>query len=336
MADERYEWLDKDSAERLLRGEPVEAADEHARVQAARLSGALNSARRTTFDDDGEMPGEAAAMAAFRKARADSAVPAGDLLGTVRLAHPPRPPRMLRFGRPVRFGIAAAVAGCALGGVAVAAGAGVLPFGGEEPLPGSSVSAAETPGPLKSPSPEDRQALPSPLPPEENPAPSTTPPPSPDASGEPGKASGSPTGEPTGGASASPSGSPEDKIRDRNREWYRKTLAACRDYRGGSMKPEHRLLLEKAAKGPDGVKNFCDRLIGAAKDGSRGDGGTDGGDGDGDNGAEDDGGESNGSEGGKPGRLPRAAWSPGAPGAPAPALTERAPQAHPTLQLNPS
>ena len=56
MADERYEWLDKDAAERLLRGEPVEAADEHARTQAARLSRALDGGRgrpRAGYAGDG-------------------------------------------------------------------------------------------------------------------------------------------------------------------------------------------------------------------------------------------------------------------------------------------
>ncbi|MFD0430217.1 hypothetical protein ACFQ60_29920 [Streptomyces zhihengii] len=128
MADERYEWLDRDAAEQLLRGEPVRAADEHARVQAARLGAALRGAGayRHRFDD-GELPGEAAALAAFRKARGDAAAPAGDSIGTVTVTRGGVPVRGLRFGRPLRFGIAAALAGCALGGVAVAAGTGVLP-----------------------------------------------------------------------------------------------------------------------------------------------------------------------------------------------------------------
>ncbi|WP_167518325.1 hypothetical protein [Streptomyces albidochromogenes] len=36
MADERYEWLDRDAAERLLRGEPVGPVGEDARAQAER------------------------------------------------------------------------------------------------------------------------------------------------------------------------------------------------------------------------------------------------------------------------------------------------------------
>lgn len=45
MADERYQWLDQEAAERLLRGEPVDAVDDHARSRAERLAGALDAAR---------------------------------------------------------------------------------------------------------------------------------------------------------------------------------------------------------------------------------------------------------------------------------------------------
>lgn len=164
MADERYEWLDRKAAERLLRGEPVETRDEHARAQAARLSRALNDTGAAGGHDraaDGEMPGEAAALAAFRKARAGAAAPAGDSVGTVRLVSSPPPTLGTRLARPMRFGLVAAVAGCALGGVAVAAGSGLLPspFGGN-PLPASTVSAAETPEPLASQEPPtDGEAL---------------------------------------------------------------------------------------------------------------------------------------------------------------------------------
>lgn len=65
MADEQYEWLDKDAAERLLRGEPVDPVDGHARTEAARLMAALAAARGARAAN-GELPGEAAALAAFR------------------------------------------------------------------------------------------------------------------------------------------------------------------------------------------------------------------------------------------------------------------------------
>lgn len=48
MADEQHEWLDKDAAERLLRGEPVDPVDGHARTEALRLVAALAAAARET------------------------------------------------------------------------------------------------------------------------------------------------------------------------------------------------------------------------------------------------------------------------------------------------
>ncbi|MFD5540839.1 extensin, partial [Streptomyces sp. NPDC127079] len=69
MADEQYTWLNGETAERLLRGESLEAVDESARDQAERLAARLGalSARATAADT--ELPGEEAAVAAFRKAR---------------------------------------------------------------------------------------------------------------------------------------------------------------------------------------------------------------------------------------------------------------------------
>ncbi|MBD0717469.1 hypothetical protein BU196_26770, partial [Streptomyces sp. CBMA370] len=76
MADERYQWLDREAAERLLRGEPVGTAGAHERAQAVRLSEALDEARTPAVPpaEDAELPGETAALAAFREvaaARAD-------------------------------------------------------------------------------------------------------------------------------------------------------------------------------------------------------------------------------------------------------------------------
>ncbi len=199
MADEQYEWLDKDAAERLLRGEPVDPVDGHARTEAARLMAALAAARGARAAN-GELPGEAAALAAFRavpraaRTRGRSETQAVQAAGYAtqssepgqpeqkgqpgRGAHP-GPPETLgairigpassarssspffaassggggmrprRWRRPLRFGLAASLAGFALGGVAVAAGTGVLPgpFGGHaDPLPASSVSAPASRG----------------------------------------------------------------------------------------------------------------------------------------------------------------------------------------------
>ncbi|MBR8643432.1 hypothetical protein KEF29_38970 [Streptomyces tuirus] len=73
MADEQYGWLDRETAERLLSGEPLEAVEGPARDQAARLAGALGALSTTPPLTSEELPGEAAAMAAFRKARAERA-----------------------------------------------------------------------------------------------------------------------------------------------------------------------------------------------------------------------------------------------------------------------
>lgn len=171
MADERYQWLDQEAAERLLRGEPVEAFDDRVRAQAERLAEALGTARTPAVPSAAhtELPGEAAALAAFRKATAERAAAAaasavsapaasvgrtavGDL-GRVRLAPVTAPAR--RWGRSVRYGLAAAVAAVTVGGVAVAAGTGVLPLVG--PSPASSVTAAETTDPRVSEEPGIRQ-----------------------------------------------------------------------------------------------------------------------------------------------------------------------------------
>ncbi|MEV4332828.1 hypothetical protein AB0K02_20180 [Streptomyces sp. NPDC049597] len=317
MADERYEWLDRDAAERLLRGESVEAHDEHARMQAARLFEVLGGAADPGYrHDDGELPGEAAAMAAFRKARADAAAPAGDFLGTVRVKRPAVPVSGLRFGRPVRVGLAAAVAAFALGGVAVAAGTGVLPtpFGGDErPLPASSVSAAETPGPLGSETPGATGGT-------SSPPGVTTPPASPSLSGGSTGPSygtdGTGSGSPGDGGWATPgaggAGS-EAELRD--------SVEACKDYRNGTLAAERKQRLEELAKGADGVKRFCDRLLGPEKAGDgKGDGAGEGankddGSGDGDgkgDGDRDAGGEQSGgtgSEDADPVEIPPVSWT---------------------------
>ncbi|MGW4274048.1 extensin, partial [Streptomyces seoulensis] len=75
MADEQYRWLDRDTAERLLRGEPLDTVDPAVRDQAERLARALNALAADPYADApqaaAELPGEAAALAAFRKATAD-------------------------------------------------------------------------------------------------------------------------------------------------------------------------------------------------------------------------------------------------------------------------
>ncbi|MGW0612914.1 hypothetical protein [Streptomyces sp. NPDC002788] len=176
MADEQYRWLDRETAERLLSGEPLEAVDGDGRGQAERLARTLGALSASPPPTSEELPGEAAAVAAFRKARAEGAdtvatraviggedvSEAGDA-GLVRIGTPRGSGSAVvgksRWARPARLALAAAVAVGMVGGVAVAAGTGVLgaPFGGDEPDPGASVSAAVTPTerPLVSPSPSD-------------------------------------------------------------------------------------------------------------------------------------------------------------------------------------
>ncbi|MGW0564495.1 hypothetical protein ACWDZ4_28790 [Streptomyces sp. NPDC003016] len=308
MADERYEWLDKGAAERLLRGEPVGPVGDHARAQAERLSAALDAVARAGGPESGELPGEAAALAAFRKARAASP----EVFSTVRGGR--RAPAPVRWGRPVRVGLAGALAGVALGGVAVAAGTGVLPgpFGRDaDPAPASS--AAATPHPA-SPGTADRE-------------PGAPGEPAPGATGTPGGADGTPgsgtggaerdgdgesdgesggthdsspgpdTGTPTTGpgsadadadadAGAPGTGDSSDPAsRPGSGDWYRKTAKACQDYRTGDLAPDRERRLEAAAKGADRVERFCDRLLegadGAAGGEVAGAGGTEGRDGDG-------------------------------------------------------
>ncbi|MEV5384224.1 hypothetical protein [Streptomyces sp. NPDC052721] len=173
MADEQYKWLNRETAERLLRGESLEAVDPSARDQAERLSRTLGALSAEAAPASGELPGEQAALAAFRKVReaaeaertaaahapATTRTPArGADAGLVRIGAQARTgirTRRPRWARPVRLALAAAVAAGTLGGVAVAAGSGVLPtpFGDEHPRPSTSVSPDTTTGqPLGSPS----------------------------------------------------------------------------------------------------------------------------------------------------------------------------------------
>lgn len=223
MADEQDEWLDKDAAEKLLRGEPVVPLGDRARDDALRLAEALGAARAVRRTPAGELPGEDAVLTAFRQATraggdrlagrsAGAALPGQP--GTLHSVHigaaPAAPLRRPRWSRPVRFGLAVSLAGCALGGVAVAAGTGMLPgpFGGQgSPAPASSVSAA-TPEPLVSRLPADdpsAEVLPTPL---DDPDPLSSP-----ESRQPGASE-----EPTGSGAGTTAPEPDDDRADgRNR-----------------------------------------------------------------------------------------------------------------------
>ncbi|MFC8533626.1 hypothetical protein ACFUJY_06690 [Streptomyces sp. NPDC057249] len=323
MADEQYAWLDKEAAEKLLRGEPVDPAEGRPRQDAERLATALDAVARTARPATGELPGEAAALAAFRAAprrpRAAGATAAHDDAETAVLAPVhigraagPRGDRPFRWSRPLRFGLAASLACCAIGGVAVAAGSGMLPgpFGRHTPTPATSVSAAESPEELGTDVvPDEETSAP---PPPGTPAPDA---PTPggrtgtdsddedtarpgdgashdDRKGEDDAAGGDRTGGTRTGGGADPGddasddGGNEDPGKgndhggdDASGSWYAKTLQACRDYRDGTLDADRRTRLEALAKGARNLDRFCDRLLAAEENGHGGAGdGEQGGD----------------------------------------------------------
>ncbi|MGW3949973.1 hypothetical protein ACWEKM_03135 [Streptomyces sp. NPDC004752] len=287
MADEQDKWLNRETAERLLRGEPLEAVDASARGRAERLAGTLGALAVEATPAGVELPGEEGALAAFRKAREataeQAAVAHGDGsqerrtgaasrpsdVGLVRLGGRPAPARgRPRWARPVRLALAAALAVGTVGGVAVAAGTGVLPvpFGGDDPGPAASVSAAGTPeGPLVSPSADVAQG-------------GTSGPPTPSAptSGTPSTGSpreGSGTDRAEGGATGSAGHTPQP---------WAGAPAACRDLRDGKeIGPGRERLLERAAGGPARVWTYCKGVLestGGTQGGTgrKSDGGKDG------------------------------------------------------------
>ncbi|MFG3346708.1 hypothetical protein ACGF1Z_16780 [Streptomyces sp. NPDC048018] len=258
MADERYQWLDQEAAERLLRGEPVDPVDDASRAQAEILARALAAARTPmAAASDGELPGEAAALAAFRKAVAERAAdavlpgPAGRAptdLGAVRLVpvHGGR-----RWGRSLRYGLAAAFAAVTVGGVAVAAGTGVLPLTAE-PAPGGSVTTVDTGTPAASGSPTAGTGVPA-VP--TGPGVRTT---TPGATGGPTTATAGPGGK--DGATATPGGTPSESPRTRDEERL-KVVKACQDFRSGKLSGSGRDRLVNALRNGETVKRYCDRIL---------------------------------------------------------------------------
>ncbi|WP_330445696.1 hypothetical protein [Streptomyces anulatus] len=339
MADEHYEWLDKDAAERLLRGEPVVPVGDEARTDAFRLAEALGAARGGPRPPTGELPGEDAVLAAFRQAghgngvdrlagrAAGAAVPGRPgLLHAVHIGSAPDTPvRRPRWSRPVRFGLVASLAGCALGGVAVAAGTGVFTgtFGGQgSPAPATSVSAAVTPGPLISGESTDDPSSPADPPSPDEPADPSSPAtresdgperpdgertgdtgrePGEDRPGDPDRPSGDGREETPGsggGQDEQPGGSGDDTP---SGNWYEQSVKACKAFRDGTLDDRSRRELIRFAKGEKNLERFCDRLL----DGNGGSGGSGG---DGDDG-DDDGGQS-GPGDGDGGSLPPVSFHP--------------------------
>ncbi|MFG2326860.1 hypothetical protein [Streptomyces sp. NPDC048568] len=280
MADKQDKWLDRETAELLLRGESPDAVRPTDRERAERLAlalGALSTPPPPTAD---ELPGEAAALAAFRKAYAErtdlSAGAPGALAtgtaprpsdaGLVRIGPPGDGPRRPGWSRPLRLGLVAALTVGMIGGVAVAAGTGVL-FDRTQPEPGASASAAVSPDrPLLSPSPMDGA--------QGGAVPDGTP------SGTPG------TDTPGDGGTAA-NRSPERRDSDdrgtagadARRSGH---VAVCRKVRAGKdVDGAHRRALKEAAGGSSRVGKYCKHLLAVTGADGR-DGGlrTGGGDGD--------------------------------------------------------
>ncbi|MEU6350023.1 hypothetical protein ABZ896_11915 [Streptomyces sp. NPDC047072] len=292
------QWLDLETAELLLRGESPEAVDPAARDQADRLAKTLESLTAQPARAGVELPGEEAALAAFRKVRAGRA----DDWVTPSAAGRPHDAGLVRLGRPgpdapprrsrPHFGLAAALAVGMVGVGALVTATGIVPSltGGDDPSPAASVSAPATPGqPKVSPSPTVPESKPS--------------------------ADGSDEGSrdtARGGTQTNPGAVGGTRGELPTGEWGG-AESACRDLRGGKgLSGDRRRSLEDAAGGSTQVWKYCrgvlkDRDTGTGTDdrkarGEEGDQGEDSdrtdrggqnGQGDG-NGQEDGGGNSQG------------------------------------------
>ncbi|MFE9563431.1 hypothetical protein ACFYM0_20240 [Streptomyces sp. NPDC006487] len=313
MADERDRWLDKAAADRLLRGEPAApGAEHHARVRSERLRAALDALAEPPPAAPGGLPGElrgeAAAVAAFRargsvfQAEPQAQAPEAALFGsadTVVELGPPAGPaaHRSRRGHPIRFVLAAAVAGVAVGGLAAAAGAGLLDRDARDAaggMPAVSVSVGSSSGasadggyatpfaPLRSTAPEGGGGL------SGSPSPGNTP-------GTEGRTTTAPDGVSgaVGGTGREPSASGSTGGRDgrdlslqggtdgstteprdgsgRDREGRTGPLELCRDFRSGRLDEAGRERLARLAKGLLRVPRYCQVLLDMAPGGgSRG------------------------------------------------------------------
>ncbi|MFD8452575.1 hypothetical protein [Streptomyces coelicoflavus] len=269
MADEQDEWLDRETAELLLRGESLEGLESTGpatRDRAGRLVAVLGALSAPPAPGDGELPGEAAALAAFRKVRAEradasatvsaalghGAAPGPADVGPVRIGPRGDGPRRMRWNRPLRLGLAAALTVGMVGGVAVAAGTGVLPtpFDGAEPEPAATVSAAASP---------DRPSAP----------------PSPLEGGRGGTNPGTTPGAPGGDTAREGGGDRDrdtgDRAADGSDGRHPDLAASCRRARAGKqLDAAHRRALKEAAGGASRVVKFCGDLLAAGGTGAGG------------------------------------------------------------------
>ncbi|WP_327304986.1 hypothetical protein OG730_16595 [Streptomyces sp. NBC_01298] len=315
MADERDRWLDEAAADALLRGEQaVPGAEHHVRVRAERLRAALDALAEPPPPAEpgglpGELRGEAAAVAAFSargsvlRAVAQTRAPDTALFGSadtvVELGAPSAAPcgpagRGPRRGRPVRFALAAAVASVAVGGLAAAAGTGLLDrparhTAGE--LPAVSVTAGSSPAALSDggyapPLAPSRTTAPRGEPRGGIPSPGGTP-------GGEGRTATGPGGtagvagdtgsEPSPAGSAGDKGGRGDRSRQggadgattettggSDREGRTGAVELCRDFRAGRLDDARREKLVRLAKGLLRVPRYCQVVLGLATGGGSG------------------------------------------------------------------
>ncbi|MFF0548094.1 hypothetical protein ACFYUL_03990 [Streptomyces sp. NPDC004311] len=303
MADERDRWLDRAAADELLRGGPAEpvgpAANAPARTEAARLRAALDALAAVAEPPPAgvELPGEEAAVAAFRTARGAAPAAAG-ARPRGRGAHEPlidlgrpEPAPARRRGRTVSFGLAAALASVAAGGLAAAAGAGLLDGPRRTtagPGPALSVSAeadriegvgsgAPTFTPKLRPTPLPDGSLP-PVPPEPARPTAGTGRTTPEFGGIGGATAGtsvtggggagkdsrddqSTLGGQDGGRETPAAGGTAGKDRDRELDGRLKT-DLCEDYRRNRLDEARRERLSRLADGLTRIPAYCASVLG--------------------------------------------------------------------------
>ncbi|MEV3873252.1 hypothetical protein [Streptomyces sp. NPDC049906] len=284
MPDEQERWPDREVTERLLRGERPEDTgglhdgDGWRNGRADRLAGFLDALRdeagcgpdrsarprehrhpggapaRNAAGFDGELPGEAAAVAAYRvaHARRTATAPVVEPDASVRPA-PARPAagrrghvrRRPRWARPVRFTITSVLVAGMIGGVAVATGTGVLPT----PFDGRGTITGDHPHP--------RTTAPVPVPPTATISGGE----SPDgASGSavpehPFRSPGTPRVGDVPTTTEDPTPHPEGGA------WVVRAVEDCREHRQGALDVEGLRRLERAAGGPHRVAGFCVRML---------------------------------------------------------------------------
>lgn len=279
MADEQYRWLNRGTAERLLSGEPPEPVDPAARDQARQLAATLRALSPPPPSADDGLPGEAAALAAFRKlreereGRTEAAPDSGRLSGTrssdVGLIHigAARGDRSgtadgSRRLRPLRLGLAAALVAGMVGGAAALAATGALtgPSGGPGSDPAASATATGThpEQPLLSPS-STAGAPGGATPGGEHPE---------SVAGTAGGEVDATGGEEDAGAPGAPgkprSDSGDGAARTTGRSG-KQIAAACRAWRDGKhLNSTREDLLEKAAGGSSHVGTYCHDVLTAS------------------------------------------------------------------------